>query len=99
MYYPYHPHASRRTPCGTLLLKNVRSKTSFRLLPVKVYPYKKLKHSIERLVRKEGFLEKSEHWRKRAVPEGYLYDIYEGNISILQKRTTFFILHTVIYCQ
>ena len=21
VYYPYHPHASRRTPCGTLLLK------------------------------------------------------------------------------
>ena len=50
------------------------------MLPVKVYPYKKLKHSIERLVRKEGFLEKCEQWRKRAVPEGYLCDIYEGNI-------------------
>ena len=78
--YPNHPHASRRTPCETILLKKVKCKRSIKLLPVKVYPYKKLKDSIERLVRKEGFLEICEHWRKRAVPEGCLCDVYEGNI-------------------
>ena len=53
--YLYHPHASRRTPCGTLLLKKVKSKTGVRLLPVKIYPYKQLKQSIEWLVVREGF--------------------------------------------
>ena len=79
-YYPNHPHASRRTPCGNLLLKNVRSKKGVRLLPVKVYPYKKLKQSIEQLVRREGFLERCEYWRKRSVPEGYLCDIYDARL-------------------
>lgn len=63
-----------------LALKKVRSKTGVRLLPVKIHPYNKLKHSIEWLVRREGFLERCEYWRKHSVPEGYLCDIYEGNI-------------------
>ena len=29
--YPNHPHASQRTPCGSSLLKKVRSKTGFRV--------------------------------------------------------------------
>ena len=46
--------------------------------PIKVYPYKCLKKSIEKLVKREGFLENCEKWRKRIVPEGFLCDIYDG---------------------
>lgn len=48
--FPNHPQASRRKPCGTKLLKQVRTKRGSVLTPIKVYPYKPLKKPIEQLV-------------------------------------------------
>ena len=78
VHFPNHPRVSQRVPCGSLLLRKVKCKRSFRLLPLKVYPYKQLQHSCEQLLKKEGFMEKCEQWRSRTVPEGYLCDIYDG---------------------
>lgn len=61
--FPNHPQASHRKPCGTLLLKRVRTKRGSVLTPKKVYPYKPLKKSFEHLVKRESFVEKCEHWR------------------------------------
>ena len=41
-----HPQASHRKPCGTTLLKRVRTKCGYVLSPIKVYPYKPLNKSI-----------------------------------------------------
>ena len=79
-YFPNHPHVSQRAPCGSLFLRKVKCKRSFRLLQLKVYPYKQLRQSIKQLVKREGFILKCEQWRSRTVPEGYLCDIYDGAV-------------------
>ena len=42
------------------------------LRPIKVYPYKSLKKSVQELVKREGFLTNCEKWRTRAVPDDYV---------------------------
>ena len=78
--YPNHHIASKRSPCGALLLKKIKSKNGYKLVPIKVYPYKPLRISIEQLVSKKGFVENCERWRNRVVPAGFLSDIYEGAV-------------------
>ena len=78
VHYPNHPRASSRTLCGSLLLKKVRCKSGYKLSPIKFYPYKCLRKSIEQFVKREGFLENCEKWRKWIVSEGFLCDIYVG---------------------
>ena len=78
--FPNHPHASHRSPCGTILLNKVRTKKGYVLSPVKVYPFKPLKNSIQQLINRKGFLDSCEMWRKRSVPDQYICDIYEGAV-------------------
>lgn len=80
VHYPDHPHASRRNPCGALLLKKIRTKAGYVLRPIKVYPYKSVKDSIQHLVKRQGFLADCEKWRNRVVPDGFVCDIYDGLI-------------------
>ena len=77
--YPNHPQPSRRKECGTLLLKKVKSG---KLVPIKVYPYQPLCVSLGRLVQREGFVEASEHWRKReySISSEYYGDVYDGQV-------------------
>lgn len=44
--YPRHPHLSKRTPCGTMLLKKVKIKSGYKLKPYKTYPYMPLVKSF-----------------------------------------------------
>ena len=76
--YPNHPRTNKRKPCGTLLLKKVRNKSGYKLLPIKAYPYKPLKCSIEQMVQRNGFIEKCEQWRNRSISASYLADVYDG---------------------
>ena len=80
--YPNHPHVSKRKECGALLLKKVKTGRSYRLVPIKAYPYQPLKYSLGRLVKKEGFVEVCEQWRQRqsSVPSGYYGDSYDGQV-------------------
>ena len=80
VHFPNHPHASRRKPCESLLLKKVKTKRGYILSPIKVYPYKPLKTSIKLLVRRKGFLSSCEKWRIQLVPDEYLCDRYDGDI-------------------
>ena len=80
VHYPNHSQKSRRKECEAILLKKVKKKNGHVLTPIKVYPYKSLQKSIEQLVRRDGFLASCEKWRNRSVPDGYLYDIYDGRI-------------------
>lgn len=80
--YPNHTRMSQRKQCGTLLLKKVRSKHGYSLQPMKVYSYHSLKSSMAQLVKKPGFLESCEKWRRRCqcMPESYYGDVYDGSI-------------------
>lgn len=80
VHYPNHPQASHRKPCEAMLLKKVQAKQGCVLVPIKVYPYKPLRKSIEQMAKRKGFLSSCEKWRKRSVPDDYLCDIYDGNV-------------------
>ena len=78
--YPNHPQRSQRKCCGARLLRKVKTKRGYSLLPMRSYPYKPLKQSIAQLVKREGFLECCEKWRERKIPQDYFGDVYDGSI-------------------
>lgn len=69
--FPNHMQRNQRLPCGALLMKEVKLKSSkINLVPIKTYPYQSLKHAISTLVSDPQFLNLCEHWRNRnEVPE------------------------------
>lgn len=77
---PDHPHLSRRVPCGAVLLKKVKIKSGYKLSPIKAYPYKPLRKSLEQLLKRKDFLQNCEKWRTRTVPDGLMCDIYDGAV-------------------
>lgn len=74
--YPNHPHPARRKPCGSQLLRRVRSGSKYRFVPNKVYPYQPLHQSLGYLVKRKDFLLSSELWSERSsiIPDGDVYD-------------------------
>ena len=59
-----HQQHSQRLPCGATLLRTVKIGVSNKLKPYKIYAYNSLKNSVERLLKRPGFLEKCEKWRE-----------------------------------
>ena len=80
VHFPNHSQVLRRKPCGTRLLKQTRTKSGYVLSPIRVFPYKSIKKSIENLVKRKGFTKSCEMWRYRKVPEGVVCDIYDGEV-------------------
>ena len=83
IFFPKHPHLSRRKPCGTTLLKKVKSGRGCRLVPVKTFPYMPLKSSLQSLASRPGFITACEQWRARVTTSSnhtYLRDIYDGKV-------------------
>lgn len=79
--FPNHPHKSRRKPCQTLLMKSIQTSTgTTTLYPRVLYCYKSLAQSLKDLLLRPGFIEISERWRNREVPQDTLADIYDGKV-------------------
>ena len=80
--FPKHPHLVHRQPCGTLLMKKVRTSSgTTTLYPKQIFCYKSIIESLKEMLVRPGFLEKCEAWRSRKVEDGLLADIYyDGNI-------------------
>ena len=79
--FPNHPHASRRKACGHKLVKEIKCKDgSVRLYPLKTYCFKSTKEILECMMKRKGFLDLCELWRKRTMPDGYLADVYDGRV-------------------
>ena len=79
--FPNHPHASRRLPCGTVLLKTVELANQKRYLyPHLMYCYLGLEASLQLLLDKPNFYNDCEHWRHRVSTHGELSDIYDGKV-------------------
>lgn len=79
--YPNHPQKSRRTECGSFLMKKVRNKSgSLYLQPKRMYCLRPLKSSLETLLSKPGFIDKCEEWRNLQSEDGKMRDVHEGNI-------------------
>lgn len=75
-----HPHRNKRGPCDELLLKTVRTGTNMFLYPRMVYPYNSVVKSLQVLLKRPGFWEKCQEWRKQTLPDNVRTDIYQGNV-------------------
>lgn len=53
----HKPNPARPNKCDTILLKRVKSGTSSKLLPKKVYPYYSLQKSLDRMSKSSNFIE------------------------------------------
>lgn len=79
--FPDHPQRNRRLPCNTPLLKKVNmSGGKVKYVPRYSYSYQPIKQSLQRLLYRAGFSEQLEHWRTRKSTEGFLSDIYDGQV-------------------
>lgn len=81
--FPRHPQQARRRPCGTVLMKTMRSRTGKPFLyPKQVYCVRKLTDSLQVLINKLDFMENCGRWRSRStqLPENVLGDCFEGRV-------------------
>ena len=60
--FPNHPHHSKRSKCGAVLMKKVNIGGKSKLVPKKLFVYHSLIKALEPLVMKPKFLQKCEHW-------------------------------------
>ena len=77
--YPRHPHRSKKQPCGTTLLRTVKTKQGSVLRPRKVYCFRSIISYLQQFLSRPGFVELCERWRNRPS-SGSLGDIYDGRI-------------------
>ena len=81
--FPHHPRLTGRRPCGTVLMKTMRSRTGKPFLyPKQVYCFKKITDSLQDLITNPNFLENCEKWRDRSaqLPDNVLGDFFEGRV-------------------
>lgn len=79
--FPSHPQCQHRKPCGTLLMKKVRSRPKgVSLYPRLVYCYKSVIESLQEMLKRPDFMKKCELWRDRQVHPGVYSDVYDGTV-------------------
>ena len=76
--FPNHPVHSRRSKCGTVLMKRVKVGRSFKLVPRKTFLYRNLIPALISMAKRPGFLQKCEHWRHNSSER--CGDIYGGRV-------------------
>ncbi|XP_035986582.1 uncharacterized protein LOC118560045 isoform X2 [Fundulus heteroclitus] len=84
-HIPFYNHtqlkSTLRKKCGSALLRKAKSSCGKEYVnPIRSYCYKTVIQSLEGLVKRPGFEEKCEEWRKRKIPEGVLADVYDGQV-------------------
>jgi hypothetical protein len=63
------------------LLKVVKLKNGIsRLYPYKVYCHNSVIANLPRFLQRSGFVAKLEIWRNRNIPNGFLADVFDGQI-------------------
>ena len=81
--FPNHPHQAYRQPCGTLLMKKLRTSAgTTTLYPCQMFCYNSVINSLRNMLLRPAFIEKCETWRLRKdhIQEGVLGDVYDGNV-------------------
>ena len=78
--FPNHPHKSRKAACNASLLKTIKSSSSYKLLPRKLYSYNCIIENVKRLMSRPGFMQLCRAWNDRTVSSGVLTDIYDGGL-------------------
>ena len=76
----HHPQPQHRCTCDTLMMKKVKLPSGRVVLrPHLIYCYKSIIESLQEMLKREGFQEKCELWRKRNS-EGLFEDVYDGQV-------------------
>ena len=79
--FPNHRQKHLRKRCGQELLKRIILPSGVsKLVPWYTYCYKPLLESFQHCIRRQGFEQKCEQWRKRSTTEGFFSDVYDGQI-------------------
>ena len=78
--FPNHPQRSRRSKCGTVLMKRIKLGAKYKMVPRKTFVYQSIVESLKEMSCRPGFLPLCEKWRQRTLPPGELGDIYDGQI-------------------
>ena len=79
--FPNHPQSNTQLPCNSPLLKKVHLSGGKTVYKSKyIYAYQPLKKSLQRLLMRQGFTEKLEHWRNRESVPGMMCDVYDGQV-------------------
>ena len=97
--FPSHPQSQDRAPCGTVLMKNVRSASGKQLLrPRKIYSYNSLIESLKEILLRPGFVEMCEKWRQLPLAnDAYMFMMVKfGKIFLFGKVFHFHQLHLIM---
>ena len=79
--FPNHPHQSRRTACGALLMKTVHFTSGRKVLyPYKVYCYNGIRSTLQKLLLRPNFHVACEVWKQKQMASNVIADIYDGCI-------------------
>lgn len=79
--FPNHKRRTQRKPCGASLFKTVRSKDGEAILKAKrVFCYRSVKKTLQEFLKRPGFGEKCEEYKKAPRDPDLLGDIYDGRI-------------------
>ena len=72
--WPHHPQRSKRSPCNVQLLAGNSTN------PKRVYCCRPISTYLKEFAKQPGFVKRCNEWRQRTVREGYLLDIYDGEL-------------------
>ena len=75
-----------------VLLKTVHTGTKTFFYQRMVYLYNSVIKSLQQLLRRSGFWNKCQEWRKQVLPNNVKTDIYQGNVW-KELSSTGFLLH------
>lgn len=79
--FPNHPQARFRQPCGTTLMKTVRtSNGTMYLYPKQMYCYNSLINFLKNKFAEPDFIMKCETWRQTTQLESDLSDVFSGQV-------------------
>ena len=80
--FPNHPQASFRSECGADLMKSIKVKNKYKMVPYKLFLYNSITSCLEKFASRPGFFESCEAWRKlNSVADGsFMTDVYDGKL-------------------
>lgn len=81
--FPNHPRPSFRKPCGASLFTQVRKPNVEEPIqvPRKIYPMNDVAETLASFLRRPGFENLIDHWKKRSLSKEILGDVYDGRVS------------------
>lgn len=78
--FPQHPRRTQRKPCGASLFKAVRFKHGELILKARVFCYRSVKKTLQEFLKRPGFADKCEQYKKSPQDPNLLGDIYDGRV-------------------